>query len=135
MTSPSLRRRTVMIGSVVGGAGLLAACSTSTVSNPSTGAATASGPLGATADVPVGGAALYPDQAVIVTQATAGEFAAFSDVCPHQGCAVSQIEGAELVCPCHSSRFDLEGAVLSGPAQSGLTSVPVSVEGDQLTLG
>ncbi|MDN5749068.1 MAG: Rieske (2Fe-2S) protein, partial [Pseudonocardia sp.] len=70
-----------------------------------------------------------------VTQATEGSFAAFSSVCPHQGCNVGSVEGAEIVCPCHGSRFDLAGNVLNGPAESGLTPRPVTVEGGQLILG
>lgn len=130
-----IQRRAVVLGSVacgVLGAGVLSACSVQTVQPASS---TPSGPLGPTSDVPVGGAAFFPDQGVVVTQATAGSFAAFSTRCPHQGSLVSQQDGTDLVCPSHGSRFDLAGEVVQGPATTGLESVEVGVEGDQLTLG
>ncbi|GAB4297277.1 MAG: hypothetical protein Fur0034_07140 [Desulfuromonadia bacterium] len=51
---------------------------------------------------------------------------ALSLVCTHLGCTVSVGEG-EMVCPCHGSRFDREGGVLSGPAASPLGRLPVVV--------
>lgn len=90
--------------------------------------------LGPASDVPVGGAHVYPDQAVVVTQPTAGTYRGFSTKCPHQGCAVSRIEGTSLVCPCHGSAFALDGSVTHGPAQKGLTAQPVAVTGGQITV-
>lgn len=49
----------------------------------------------------------------------ASGFFAVSAVCTHLGCIVTQIpEG--FSCPCHGSRFDLDGTVLQGPAGSPL---------------
>ncbi|HHX82496.1 MAG TPA: Rieske 2Fe-2S domain-containing protein [Pseudomonadaceae bacterium] len=44
-----------------------------------------------------------------------------SAVCPHLGCIVHW-NGIERSwdCPCHGSRFSIEGTVLEGPAQSNL---------------
>ncbi|GAA3934555.1 FAD-dependent oxidoreductase [Actinomadura viridis] len=44
--------------------------------------------------------------------------------CPHLACLVA-FNGTERVweCPCHGSRFDLEGTVLQGPATSGLARI------------
>lgn len=124
-----LDRRTVVLGVAALGAGLTVAGCSATPAAPA-----ATGPLPA-GDVPVGGATIFADRAVVVTQATAGEFAAFSTACPHQGCNVNAVQGTEIICPCHGSRFDLAGAVLTGPAEAGLTSVPVTVSGTDLTLG
>ncbi len=126
-------RRAVVLGAAALGGGL--AVSGCSAASPTTSAASATGPLGATADVPVGSAVIFADQAVVVTQATEGEFAAFSSVCPHQNCNVGSVEGAEIICPCHGSRFDLTGTVLNGPAESGLEPRTVTVDGDQLMLG
>jgi menaquinol-cytochrome c reductase iron-sulfur subunit len=41
---------------------------------------------------------------------------AMSTVCPHAGCAVDWDEATRgFVCPCHDSRFALDGARVSGP--------------------
>ena len=125
---PDLDRRTVVIGAAALGAGLTVAGCSAPAAPPATGPVPAS-------DVPVGGATIFADRAVVVTQASAGEFAAFSTACPHQGCNVNAFEGTEILCPCHGSAFDLSGAVLTGPAESGLTPVPVTVSGSDLTLG
>lgn len=39
-----------------------------------------------------------------------GELYALGDVCTHQRCLLSDgwLEGEEVVCPCHSAKFDLE---------------------------
>ncbi|MFB6167119.1 MAG: Rieske (2Fe-2S) protein [Candidatus Nanohaloarchaea archaeon] len=38
------------------------------------------------------------------------EFYAIGDVCTHEHCLLSDgwLEGKDVVCPCHSSKFDLE---------------------------
>lgn len=87
-------------------------------------------------DVPVGGATYVEDGNTVLTQPTEGEFRAFDATCPHQGCAVNQAVDGELQCPCHGSRFDLtSGAVLEGPAETGLTERDVSLDGDELVVG
>ncbi len=53
-------------------------------------------------------------------------FAALSPVCQHQGCIVD-IRGALLVCPCHGSTYDREGAVLRGPTERPLVRYPAVV--------
>ncbi len=52
---------------------------------------------------------------------TDGQLHAVSAVCPHLGCIV-RFNDAERTwdCPCHGSRFTVKGAVLDGPALSGL---------------
>ena len=44
---------------------------------------------------------------------------ALSAVCPHLGCVVRKGEQG-FRCPCHGSRFDEKGRVLSGPAARSL---------------
>lgn len=90
--------------------------------------------LGKTADVPVGGGKLYPDDKVVVTQVKAGEFAAVSAVCTHQGCLVSAPADGQIPCRCHGSVFNLDGSVKTGPASTALPSVPVTVSGDSIAL-
>ncbi len=50
---------------------------------------------------------------------------ALSARCTHLGCAVVVADdGASLACPCHGSRYGLDGAVLRGPATGPLASLP-----------
>ena len=72
------------------------------------------------------------DAPVVLAQPTAGNIVCFSAVCPHQGCAVGAA-GKEYDCPCHGSKFNAEtGAVLAGPAVTGLTAIKVKVSGDSV---
>ena len=70
--------------------------------------------------VPVGGGVIDADAQLVVTQPEAGTFEAFSAVCPHQGCLVSQVQDGLIVCPCHGSEFKItDGSVVRGPASRG----------------
>jgi Rieske Fe-S protein len=73
------------------------------------------------ANVPVGSATIVG--MVIVSQPTSGEFKAFSAVCTHQQCLVSQVQGQTVTCPCHGSTFSAtDGSVLGGPAPRPLAA-------------
>ena len=85
--------------------------------------ATASGSQVRVADVPVGGGVVLKDAKVVVTQPAAGQFHAFSAVCTHKQCLVSQVADGTIDCPCHGSRFDAEGRVVMGPAIDDLGKV------------
>lgn len=136
-TEPPTPRRTVLRGaalaSVAGAAGLgLAACGGK---KPSTGP-TAATDLGASGAVPVGGAKLFREDKVLVSQPAAGEFKAFSAVCTHQGCVLDSVDGTTASCPCHGSQFDAEtGAVVQGPATRALPAVRIAASGGRLTAG
>lgn len=86
--------------------------------------------------VAVGSGVVYDGPKVVVTQPSAGDIKGFTAVCPHQGCLVSQVANNEILCPCHGSLFSAQdGAVLVGPATTGLAAVGVSVVDDQVILG
>jgi len=56
-----------------------------------------------------------------------GQVHAVSAVCPHMGCLVTWNDGEESWdCPCHGSRFDVDGSVLDTPAIDDLDTVDVS---------
>ncbi|HEX6034464.1 MAG TPA: Rieske 2Fe-2S domain-containing protein, partial [Anaerolineales bacterium] len=44
--------------------------------------------------------------------------------CSHLGCAVEE-RNFGFECPCHSSRYDLNGVLLKGPAASDLRKLRV----------
>lgn len=48
--------------------------------------------------------------------------------CTHLGCNIHSIENGELVCPCHGSRFSLEGDCIKGPAKEGLQVLEYDID-------
>ncbi len=98
------------------------------------GAGSAGTPLGAAVEVPVGGGKVFEALEVVVTQPAAGRFLGFSAVCTHTGCIVTSVTDGTINCPCHGSRFHLDGTVAAGPAPRPLRSRPVSVTGGEVVL-
>jgi Rieske Fe-S protein len=131
-------RRTALAVMGAAGAAVVAACSNyseSSGSAPEAPAAAAGSPLGAAADVPVGGGKVFTEQKVVVTQPAKGKFAAFSAVCTHQGCIVDEVKDGTINCPCHGSKFKIaDGSVAAGPAPKPLETKKVTVASDKITL-
>ncbi|MFC7197528.1 Rieske 2Fe-2S domain-containing protein [Halosimplex aquaticum] len=72
------------------------------------------------------------DDPVAVYRDEDGEVHAVSAVCTHMGCLVSWNDGEESWdCPCHGSRFDVDGAVLDTPAVDDLDAVDVEYPTDR----
>jgi len=91
--------------------------------------------LVAVAAVPVGAGVVVSEPPVVVTQPKAGEINGFTAICPHAGCLVGSVEKDEIICPCHGSRFSaVDGSVIVGPAEQGLTPVAVLVQGTNVVL-
>ena len=56
-------------------------------------------------------------------------FYALSSVCTHLGCMTRYVpESAQLACPCHGSRFSLDGRVAAGPAPRPLRRLQITLE-------
>jgi Rieske Fe-S protein len=84
--------------------------------------------------VPVGGGKIYETFEVVVTQLTAGDYRGFTSICTHTGCDVTVVADGTIDCPCHGSRFHLDGTVANGPAPRPLPARPVKVVDGQLQL-
>jgi len=66
-----------------------------------------------------------------------GRYYAIENTCPHRGgpLAEGKIEGDEVICPWHGSRFNVQtGAVLEPPARQGVRSFAVRVTGDDVEV-
>lgn len=134
-----MHRKQFLVGAGAGlAASMLAACATYG-KKPAAGDTTtvapsaAGGAIAKTADVPVGSGVIVGD--VVVTQPSAGEFKGFSATCTHAGCTVSKVADGTINCPCHGSKFNIDGTVANGPATKPLTPEAVSVQGDSIVLG
>lgn len=65
-----------------------------------------------------------------------GRLTAFSPQCTHLGCAYHWDKQAKVfACPCHGSRFAMDGRVLAGPAPRPLDRYQVKTIGARVWLG
>ncbi|MFC7818991.1 MULTISPECIES: Rieske (2Fe-2S) protein [unclassified Streptomyces] len=88
-----------------------------------------------TSDVPVGGGKILADRKIVVTQPQQGTFKAFSAVCTHQNCLVSDVRDGTIDCACHGSRFSVaDGSVEQGPATRPLPAERIAVDGNSVRL-
>lgn len=74
--------------------------------------------LGRPDEFPPGTEKVFPERNVLVVASEQG-LAAISLECTHLGCIVSK-DDSGFSCPCHGSRFALDGAVERGPAPKAL---------------
>ncbi|NMH97559.1 Rieske (2Fe-2S) protein [Pseudonocardia sp. K10HN5] len=102
----------------------------------SSGGAAGTHELAKTSDIAVGGATIFPEWSVVVTQPTSGQFNAYSARCTHEGCLLNSVAAGTINCPCHGSRFTIaDGSVAHGPARRPLNPVTITVRGESIILG
>ena len=77
----------------------------------------------------VGGSRLLAidGKALVIGRVSATELVALSSICTHAGCTV-RFSTTALNCPCHGSRFALDGSVTRGPATHPLKSYPTTYD-------
>jgi cytochrome b6-f complex iron-sulfur subunit len=89
--------------------------------------------LGAASDYPLGSHTPIPEARAVLLRGESG-FTALSLICPHLGCTLALTPGG-FACPCHGSRFKLDGSVQNGPASQPMTALSVEQTTDgQLIL-
>jgi Rieske Fe-S protein len=151
-TAVGVGRRTALAGAAgiaaLGAAAALAGCAEPVAPARSPGVPAAPGPppqqsngaggsgtrLGQASEVPVGGGRIFAELEVVVTQPTAGDFRGFTTICTHTACNVTRVAEGTIDCPCHGSRFHLDGTVAAGPAPRPLPQRPVTVVDGQVVL-
>lgn len=79
-------------------------------------------------DFPEGTVRFNRDRKAYVIGAPGGVYA-LSAVCTHLGCITRwRSDESVIACPCHGSRFDLEGNVVHGPAPRPLPWLQMTVD-------
>lgn len=77
----------------------------------------------------------FGDKPGLLVNTTRGELLAFTAVCTHLNCTVQYDPEAHLIwCPCHNGRFDLNGAVISGPPPRPLEKYVVNARGEDVVV-
>lgn len=84
------------------------------------------------AAIPRDGALVFAEDRVAIVD-RAGVRYALSLTCTHLGCT-ADLRDAAITCHCHGSVFDLAGAVVRGPADRPLATLPVREDGDALEV-
>jgi Rieske Fe-S protein len=74
------------------------------------------------------------NEAILVEHNSDDTFRVISGICTHQGCIVSEFDGSDFVCPCHGSKYDLNGNVVQGPAATKLREYLSRLENDSLII-
>jgi len=91
--------------------------------------------LGAASEIPVGGGKIYTAAKVVVTQPSRGQYRAFSAVCTHVGCIMSEVANGTIDCPCHGGQFKITtGAVVAGPPPSPLPKKQIKLVNGMVVL-
>jgi cytochrome b6-f complex iron-sulfur subunit len=84
----------------------------------------------------VGSAALLQTAAgaFLVAHTAESAFTAVTAICTHETCTITGFENQAFVCPCHGSRFNTTGAVLTGPAAKSLQQFSTRFANSVLTI-
>jgi len=84
--------------------------------------------IGPERDYPVSSQTVLPNIPAIIIHDENG-FKAISLACTHLGCMVEQ-RNFGYECPCHGSRYTLDGKVVKGPASSNLPQLRIEKSQD-----
>jgi cytochrome b6-f complex iron-sulfur subunit len=78
----------------------------------------------------------YSGGQLLIDHPSDTQFNAFTSICTHAGCTVSGYDTSnnQFVCPCHGSRFDVNGHVAQGPASASLQQFQTKFSNNLLTI-
>ncbi|WP_210570994.1 Rieske (2Fe-2S) protein [Streptomyces sp. GESEQ-4] len=106
-----------------------------TASSPAADGGAGGAALAKTSDIPEGSGKVFADEKVVVSQPAAGDYKAYSTICTHQGCPMTDLKEDIISCACHGSTFSIaDGSVQKGPATKPLEAKEITVSGDSITL-
>jgi len=75
------------------------------------------------------------ERQLIIVRPSEADYRAFADLCTHNGKELNYLHGEGLLACCgRSSRFDLAGTVVKGPAEDALLSYRVWLEDGELVI-
>lgn len=154
-SNPS-RRQFLQLAALAGGIAFVGGCAKSSSSEMSGSPASGTG-LGGTYNpikaiekpdhsvIIPGGGKLAPETALAFVMGSGnpgilyatkdGKLEAISALCTHQGCTVRwQSADQPLICPCHGSKFALDGKVQNGPATTNLPTYKARKQGDDAVI-
>ncbi len=71
---------------------------------------------------------IYPP--ITINRGATAQFHAVDSICTHAGCTVGRFIAANgyMRCPCHGSRYDVQGRVIQGPADQNLNAFKTSFD-------
>jgi Rieske Fe-S protein len=77
----------------------------------------------------------FGNQPGLLLLTAAGQYKAFSAVCPHLQCTVQyRADMSQIWCACHNGMFNLNGQVVSGPPPKGLEEYQVDLRGTEIVV-
>lgn len=85
----------------------------------------------------VGGNILLEDTPVgdiLIIRSGKDKFSVMSNICPHKKCKVKVKGDDKIECPCHRSRYTLEGEYKYGPSKKDLKRFPFEIKDNTLTV-
>ncbi len=77
-----------------------------------------------------------PDKVIVIRDpSSANGVIALTANCNHQNCTVGwDAESNQFVCPCHQSKFAIDGTIEQGPATQPLRVLSATVEGNTIQV-
>ncbi len=77
----------------------------------------------------------FANKPAILIRLASGEYRALTAVCTHLQCTVQYRSDFNAIwCACHNAKFDVNGAVISGPPPAPLDTFEVNMSGDDIIV-